>query len=163
MISLQVVGAEDWAGWRELRLAALAEAPYAFSSTLEDWTGAGDTEERWWARLSSVPFNVVAYVDANPAGMVRGTLPDGSGTAELLSTWVSPAARGLGVGDALVDAVVRWARKQMASRLRLGVREANEHATALYRRQGFVDSGLFLDGHSGSPPEREMVRHLDPS
>ena len=160
---MQVVAAEDWAGWRALRLAALAEAPDAFSSTLADWTGAGDTEERWRARLSGVPFNVVASFDGQPAGMVSGTLPDGSGAAELLSTWVSPAARGHAVGDALVEAVIGWASDQMAGRLRLGVREANEHAIALYRRHGFIDCGPYLDGHGQSPPEREMVRHLDAS
>jgi hypothetical protein len=44
----------DWRQWRELRLAALAEAPAVFGSTLADWTGEGDTEDRWRARLSSV-------------------------------------------------------------------------------------------------------------
>ena len=58
----------DWAVWRELRLAALAEAPYAFGSRLSDWTGEGDREERWQARLA-IPgsFNVVAVMDGRPA------------------------------------------------------------------------------------------------
>lgn len=43
---------DDWPIWRELRLAALAEAPQAFGSRLADWQGEGDREERWRDRLS---------------------------------------------------------------------------------------------------------------
>ena len=34
MIELQVLTPDDWRTWRRLRLAALAEAPHAFSSRL---------------------------------------------------------------------------------------------------------------------------------
>src|SRR5262249_27607614 len=85
VIELRVLTPGDWAGWRARRLGAPAEAPYAFRS----WMGGGDRAERWRARLS-VPgsFNVVA-------------LPDG--VAELVSLWVSPAARGHGIGDQLMQ------------------------------------------------------------
>lgn len=48
------VSPDSWRMWRELRLAALAEAPNAFGSTLAEWSGAGDTEQRWRARLEDV-------------------------------------------------------------------------------------------------------------
>ncbi|HEX5569527.1 MAG TPA: GNAT family N-acetyltransferase, partial [Streptomyces sp.] len=51
MIEIRTVTSDDWALWRELRLAALTEAPHAFGSRLADWQGAGDREERWRARL----------------------------------------------------------------------------------------------------------------
>src|ERR1700722_14623539 len=50
---------DDWRLWRELRLAALTEAPGAFGSTLAEWSGAADTEQRWRGRLESVPLNLV--------------------------------------------------------------------------------------------------------
>jgi hypothetical protein len=50
-----------------LRLAALAEAPAAFGSTLSDWSGPGDTEERWRARLASVAHNIVLEHGGSPA------------------------------------------------------------------------------------------------
>ncbi|MDQ2841327.1 MAG: hypothetical protein M3Y72_09865 [Acidobacteriota bacterium] len=66
---------DDWPLWRKLRLEALEEAPYAFSSTLVDWQGEGDTEARWRARLSTVPLNVVADLNGTVAGMVSATAP----------------------------------------------------------------------------------------
>ena len=145
VIELQVVAPGDWRTWRRLRLAALAEAPYAFSSRLADWQGDGDREERWRARLG-IPgsFNVVAVLDGEPAGLASG-VPAGEGAAELISMWVSPAARGHGVGDHLVQAVARWARHAGAQVLRLAVVPGNENAAALYRRNGFHLTGELGD------------------
>jgi len=141
---LRVLTPDDWCAWRQLRLAALAEAPYAFGSRLADWQGDGDREERWRARLS-IPgsFNVIAVLDGEPAGMASGV--PAAGAAELISMWVSPAARGRGVGDHLVQAVARWARRVGSEALRLAVVPGNENATALYRRNGFRLTGELGD------------------
>lgn len=135
---LRVVTPDDWTVWRELRLAALAEAPYAFGSRLVDWQGDGDRAERWRARLE-LPgsYNIVALVDGIPAGMASGVPTDKAGVVELISMWVSPRARGRGVGDLLVEAVRRWAVEGGATELRLAVTESNDPAETLYRRHGF--------------------------
>ncbi|MFI6820331.1 hypothetical protein ACIBJE_05175 [Micromonospora sp. NPDC050187] len=39
MVDVRVLGVGDWKLWRELRLAALAEAGYAFGAQLADWQG----------------------------------------------------------------------------------------------------------------------------
>ncbi|MFD8498179.1 GNAT family N-acetyltransferase [Amycolatopsis sp. NPDC059657] len=140
MIVLRELSPDDWAGWRELRLEALREAPEAFGSTLAEWLNA--PESRWRGRLVNVPFNVLAEYEGKPAGMASGTAPDENGSIELLSMWVAPFARGQGVADALVEAVVEWARGSGAARVGLLVYEANERATALYRRRGFVEETL---------------------
>jgi len=160
MIEIREAGVDDWPLWRELRLAALGEAPYAFSSTLAEWQGAGDTEERWRARLAMVRMNFVAYLDGKAAGMVSGTAADGGGTSELVSMWVAPFARGRGVGDSLVVAVLEWARAQRAARVALDVVEANERAMTLYRRHGFTDAGPIDCTGSGIASERRMVLDL---
>ena len=146
MIALQRTTANDWRAWRELRLQALREAPYAYGSTLAQWQGDGDTEERWRHRLDTVPLNVIAYLDDRPAGIISGTDPDDDGSAELISMWVAPFARGRGVGDALVQCVVQWARDLRLRRITLDVTVSNEHAVALYARHGFVDAGIIEDG-----------------
>jgi ribosomal protein S18 acetylase RimI-like enzyme len=154
MIRVERLTSEDWRTWRDLRVKALSEAPYAFSSTLADWQGERDSEGRWRARLSTVPFNVVAYLDGTPAGMVSGTAPSPEGAVELISMYVAPFARGTGAGDALVNAVIAWAASEGATCVTLAVREANALAIALYRRNGFAD----VD--EGEPGERVMVRTI---
>jgi ribosomal protein S18 acetylase RimI-like enzyme len=142
MIEMRVLAENDWKVWRELRLAALTEAPYAFGSRLADWQGDGDGEQRWRDRLS-VPgsYNVVALLDGQPVGMASGVPTDQDGVVELISMYVTPAGRGRGVGDHLLHAVERWAQQVEAEALRLAVAEGNRNAIALYERNGFHDTG----------------------
>ena len=140
---------DDWKLWRELRLAALAEAPYAFGSTLGAWQDAG--EEQWRDRLR-IPGarDLVGYLDGEPVGMASG-VPAGADAVEIISVWVSPAGRGRGVGDALIGAIADWAAASGAAAVRLSVRADNAAAVRLYERAGFV--------HVGPNPEdpREIV------
>jgi GNAT superfamily N-acetyltransferase len=154
------IGADDWRLWRELRLEALREAPYAFSSTLADWQGDGDTEQRWRARLTSVPFNVVAYFDDAAAGIVSGTAPDAENTVELISMWVAPFARGRGIGDLLVAAVTEWARGERADNVALAVVDSNDRAATLYARHGFTRVGPIDCTGDGIASESRMVLDL---
>ena len=160
-IGLRRLGVDDWQLWRSLRLQALTEAPHAFGSSLSDWQGKGDTETRWRGRLADVPFNIVADWQETAAGMASGTAPTSTGSVELLSMWVAPFARGRGVGESLVTAVIQWARQERASRVDLAVFEGNERALALYRRCGFIDA-VSDDHHGrGTPTERKLVYALD--
>jgi ribosomal protein S18 acetylase RimI-like enzyme len=147
MIKLDELTPDDWPRWRELRLAALAEAPHAFGSRLSDWQRA--TEDRWRARLCDVAYNVLAVLDGVPVGMVSGTAES---PVELISMWVAPIARGRGVGDALVRAVLEWSERR-GTATRLAVRQHNAPAIALYERHGFV-----IVGKDGSPCELTMLR-----
>ncbi|MFC0004129.1 GNAT family N-acetyltransferase [Micromonospora siamensis] len=156
MIELRELTPEDWALWRELRLAALAEAPHAFGSRLADWRDAG--EDQWRGRLALVgSVNLVALLDGVPVGMASGVPGDGGRTADLISMWVAPAGRGRGVGDALVDAVESWARRTSASTLELSVRVENAPAVALYARHGFTDTGR---APAGEATEKILAKSL---
>jgi ribosomal protein S18 acetylase RimI-like enzyme len=141
MVQLRPVGPDDWRLWRALRLAALAEAPEAFSSRLEDWQGPGDREERWRARLSTPGHHVVAVEGDREIGMASGVLTDQHGAVELISMWVEPSARGLGVGSALLSDVRRWAESVGARVLQLDVTDGNTAALKLYERYGFRSDG----------------------
>ena len=55
--------------------------------------------------------------------------------------WVAPVARGRGVGDGLVDAVVDWARAAGYPRVVLDVGDENLPAIRLYERKGFEPTG----------------------
>ncbi|MCH0566211.1 GNAT family N-acetyltransferase [Streptomyces sp. MUM 2J] len=142
MLELRTLESDDWPLWRELRLAALTESPYAFGSTLAQWQGSGDREERWRARLS-IPgaHDLVALLDGLPVGMASGVPGEEAENVELISMWVNPTARGKGVGDHLIQAVERWAAERGATTLRLSVMPGNRKAAALYERHGFTDTG----------------------
>ncbi|MEU5695207.1 GNAT family N-acetyltransferase [Actinosynnema sp. NPDC020468] len=132
MVELRVLDVDEWNLWRDLRLAALEESPDAFGATYASWVDAD--EGRWRKRLAKPSFNVVALLEGEYAGMVSG-LP-GEERVDLMSLWVAPFARGIGVGDALVRRVVEWAApKPVALRVNAG----QEHANALYLRNGFVE------------------------
>lgn len=137
-------------------MEALREAPYAFGLKLSDWQGPGDTEARWRERFTTVPLNVIALLNGKPAGIVGALVADGN-TVELISMWVAPFARGRGVGDALIQAIISWAEKQHANRLVLSVRNDNGRAIALYARHGFIDAGPDPTIADGEPPERLMI------
>jgi GNAT superfamily N-acetyltransferase len=140
VVELRVLTSDDWAMWRELRIAALSDAPDAFDTRLADVRGDRDREERWRARLElSGSHNLIAMLDGRPAGMASGVPAAEDGVAELISMWVSPAARGHGVGDELITGIERWARRSGAQILRLRVMRVNEPAIALYHRKGFTD------------------------
>jgi len=156
MVTVRTLTPDEWPLWRALRLAALAEAPNAFSSTLAEWSGPGDSEARWRERLANVPYNVVASIGGEPAGIASGTAPSGDGV-ELISMWVAPHARGRGVGDVLIAAVVDWGRRNGVHRIELDVMSANEHALRLYERNGFC----LVDAQPADAKcERRMARDL---
>ncbi|HXW43762.1 MAG TPA: GNAT family N-acetyltransferase [Streptosporangiaceae bacterium] len=158
MLEIIVLTPDDWPLWRQARLAALAEAPDAFGSKLSDWQGDGDREDRWRARVD-LPgsYNLIAMRDGVPVAMASGIPGENPGTAELISMWVAPAARGQRVGDALVERVTDWAVAQGAGQLMLAVKAGNEPAIRLYRRHGFdFVPGAEIDADGELP----MVRPL---
>ncbi|HEX4305116.1 MAG TPA: GNAT family N-acetyltransferase [Solirubrobacterales bacterium] len=56
---------------------------------------------------------------------------------EVETVAVLPAARGRGIGTALMDAVDAWARERGIGHLTLAVRTNNDDARRLYERRGF--------------------------
>jgi ribosomal protein S18 acetylase RimI-like enzyme len=155
-LAVRAILADEWQGWRALRLAALGEAPYAFGATLGQWRDAG--EDQWRQRLMSVALNLMAMLDDRPVGMVSATAA-ADREVELISMWVAPVARGCGVGDALIQAVVGWAQGQPSDRVILAVRAGNAPAIALYKRHGFRDAG-WASPPDDPWPERRMVLAL---
>jgi GNAT superfamily N-acetyltransferase len=132
---------EDWQALRDIRLEALRDAPSAFGSTYEREVVRGETH--WRDRISR-GGTFLAYLPdlgaSGPAGLIGGYQEDPV-TVKLVSMYVRPRARGRGVGEALVAAVVGWARHQNAAEVHLWVTETNAPARALYQRCGFSLTG----------------------
>lgn len=78
----------------------------------------------------------------------------------LLSVAVAPAVRRRGVGRALVEDVLAYAREHAAAKVLLEVRASNAAAIALYRGLGFTEFNVraryYADGEDGV----EMTRSL---
>ncbi|MEQ8859595.1 MAG: GNAT family N-acetyltransferase [Pseudomonadales bacterium] len=139
-MEIQRLDDKHWRRLRRLRLAALADAPDAFGSTLEQAERCDEAD--WRAQLVDLT-TFAAVLDDDDVGMARGA-PDDSrtGDAWLLSMWVAPRARQRGIGAALVRAVVDWASAAGHRRLLLDVADGNDAAIALYARCGFVATGI---------------------
>jgi GNAT superfamily N-acetyltransferase len=133
-IAVRRLGPDDWCLWRDVRLAALADAPEAFGSWLERENGYTDADWRAWL----APDRGLKAI-AGDAGLIGAWLPpDRGGAVELYSMWVAPAWRGRGVGDRLVAEAVAWAGERRHPRVDLWVVGGNAAAERLYRRHGFV-------------------------
>ncbi|MCZ0974279.1 GNAT family N-acetyltransferase [Streptomyces albulus] len=93
-LSVRPLTVEDWALYRTVRLAALADAPEAFGSTWE--SEQAFTEDRWRERLAR--RNQFVAQDGDRTYGLIGIVPVEAGRAELVSMWVHPDGRGRGVG-----------------------------------------------------------------
>ena len=133
-------GEDEWEVVRGVRLAALADAPDAFDSSLE--VERALTEDDWRTRLRAGGQRL-AELAGQPVGLARGLVhPTAAGPEHhLVGMWVSPAARGTGAAGALVEAVAEWARDEGAARLHLWVVGDNAAAHRLYLRHGFRPTG----------------------
>ncbi|MEU4838741.1 GNAT family N-acetyltransferase [Nocardia testacea] len=83
----------------------------------------------------------VAFRDGRPVGRIRLLHGDDPRIPEMKAVWVSPDARGGGIGDQLMATTLTWAREHDCSAVTLWVRENNEHAKNLYLRNGFRPTG----------------------
>lgn len=134
----------------------MQDAPYAFGSKYEREVRA--TEDRWRQRLAG-RSQFVAEVDGSVAGTAGGIASD-DGYAALISMWVAPSARGKGVGEMLVRAVLGWARDEAYPGVRLWVTDGNVAAERLYLRCGFDRTGATQAVFPGEPRmefEMELV------
>lgn len=137
----------DWAALRAARLAALADAPYAFSSTVA--REQQFTEETWRDRTRTGAI-FAAWSGADIVGLATGRLDPDEGWC-LLGMWVQPGWRASGVADQLVGSVCKQARAAGAESISLWVTEVNARARAFYARLGFSPT----DG-------RQLVRPEEP-
>ena len=159
-MNIQQLSSDEGERLQAIRLAALQDAPQAFDSTYEQMVTL--SPEGWLQQLNMLP-TFVAVVDGVDSGMVRGAPnTDDDSSAYLISLWVAPLGRCLCVGEALIEAVMLWARSAGYKQLLLDVGVENRPAIALYTRKGFKPTGKM--GHLPSPrdyvKEQEMALDL---
>jgi RimJ/RimL family protein N-acetyltransferase len=130
---------------KSVRLSALADSPSAFGSSYD--AEAYQPDDHWTKRATlgaagnrSVTF--FAVVDESVVGLVSAHRPHPAElSSELVSMWVSPAHRRVGVAAELVTAVVDWALQAGMVTVELWVTHGNDAARHLYENAGFRLTG----------------------
>ena len=104
-----------------------------------------EQKNRW---VKSIHDRGVLWVLAEIEGELAGSLSlarhrDSEKTKHVrgLAMGVAREYRGMGVGSALMDYAVRWARKRKVKKIVLSVFSTNRKAIALYKKFGFVTEG----------------------
>lgn len=124
---------------RDIRAAALLRAGYAL---MQQMFGPEDNLSLDVDALCAPSITVFA---AQRAGDLLGciALKRADRYGEIKSFFVSPEARGLGVGRLLLQHLVSCARAEGLGLLRLETGVGLDAAQALYRAEGFVPCGPF--------------------
>jgi len=132
------LGEEDWRIWREVRLAALADTPASFATTLEEEQA---THEDGWRTMVRDAAIFVVTAGGTAVGAVAGFYRASAQERGLGAMWVAPQWRGQGVAALLATAVISWARSEGASTVGLWVSGDNARARRFYENQGFRPTG----------------------
>ncbi|MEU9440354.1 bifunctional helix-turn-helix transcriptional regulator/GNAT family N-acetyltransferase [Streptomyces sp. NPDC048304] len=124
-------------GWIVQRNAALYAAEYGWNAGYEALVAriVADFAQDHDPRLERV---WIAEQDRRPVGCVMCVRDDAPGTARLRLLLVEPEARGHGVGDRLVRAVIDFARGAGYRDLVLWTSDVLGSARRLYQRHGFA-------------------------
>ena len=164
MIALECVTVANAMLFKDLRLRALRDSPSAFSATYAEESELTDAE--WNARAAQRSGDAVTtYLAMDgkiPCGIAAGFLDKENQTrAHLVSMWVPPNYRRLGVGRQLVEAIIEWARARGARSLELIVTSNNDAAKEFYQRLGFAMTGKTAPYRNDAAlNDLEMIRSI---
>ncbi|MGW3169516.1 bifunctional helix-turn-helix transcriptional regulator/GNAT family N-acetyltransferase [Streptomyces sp. NPDC001153] len=124
-------------GWIVQRNAALYAAEYGWNADYEGLVAriVADFAEDHDPHLERV---WIAEQAGRPVGCVMCVRDDAPGTARLRLLLVEPEARGHGIGDRLVRAVIDFARGVGYRDLALWTNDVLDGARRIYQRHGFV-------------------------
>src|SRR5262245_11057544 len=154
-MEIRRIRADEGLRLKALRLRALADAPMAFGSTLAREQAYPDALWHERAAVGATSDRVVTIVaehDDHLLGMAIGFLPESPDAPDptMVGVFVDAAVRRQGVGAALIEKVIDWAKacksahksEHGSARLLISITDGNEPALALYRRAGFRPTGV---------------------
>lgn len=138
--TIRILTADDAADFRDIRIKALQAHPEAFAGDIENEKMR--TLPEWMEKLERDIF-FGAFDGGKLVGMIGYIRYDGvkmRHSGKIISMYVTPTHRGQKVGDALIDAVVEFAREEV-EQIYLSCATTNKHAHALYERNRFTTYG----------------------
>lgn len=134
--------ADEWERWREWRLAALQEAPYAFGTSYAQ--AAAFAEDEWRERVTLMATSddtAMFLAEHDGAWLASSGCYVEDGIPNVFGVWTRPESRGQGAARACVEHAIEWARGKGFAELRLWATDTNATARRLYERLGFAPTG----------------------
>jgi RimJ/RimL family protein N-acetyltransferase len=166
-VEIRALEPQDAEAFRALRLRGLLECPTAFASSYaeEQSFTVATVAERLSPKVGGV---VIGAFQGNALvgviGVKREEKVKLAHKAVIWGMYVSPEARTLGIGTALVERALQYATVELqVKQVNLGVSTENTAALALYRSAGFKEYGcergsMVVDGVAHD--EYLMVCHV---
>jgi ribosomal protein S18 acetylase RimI-like enzyme len=133
-LSVRALEGDDWQAFRQIRLAALQDAPEAFASSFDS---ERELDEEFWRLRLGRSSRLLAELDDEPVGIVSLGRAREDGVAELFGMWVVPSQRGRGVAWQLTEAAAEHARGRGHRAVKLWVSTDNGRAVAFFSSYGF--------------------------
>ncbi|OWV95971.1 acetyltransferase [Rhizobium sp. R72] len=161
---IRILGIDDVAIFKAIRLEALRTEPAAFASSAEDWEALSDDE--WRKRLVEGPV-FAAFKRGDPIGIMglsRQRASKMAHRATLIMVYVRGSERAGGHAKELLEATVAYARKNGIRQLELAVSAENTAARRFYEREGFHEAGRIPGGFIHNSREIDdviMVRRIN--
>jgi len=152
---------EEWRPYREIRLEALLTEPTAFGATYE--SQVQNSDEHWQDRLRVVgngrQWLLFARKDGELLGMIGAFVADEPAVAKVIAVYVRERARGQGIGERLVSAILEAVCENPdVTTARLDVTGTNVKAIRLYERAGFEHIGASQQERCELVMERPVSR-----
>ncbi|HEU4332410.1 MAG TPA: ribosomal protein S18-alanine N-acetyltransferase [Lapillicoccus sp.] len=117
--------------WRDIpQLARLERELFATDA----WS-----EPTWWGELAGRPRRSYVVLEGSDGIDGYAGVDLGGEVADVMTVAVAPGRRGQGLGDRLVDELLRRAADDGAGSVMLEVRADNGPARRLYERHGFAE------------------------
>lgn len=157
MLSVRRIKIGEAELFKQVRLASLQEAPYAFSSTYESalqrspqsWADQADGSARGADRATFIAF--AGDVPVGIAALYRQV--DTPATGEMLQVWVAPEYRSSGTAAALLDALFQWAGANGFQTVVATITQGNGRALKFYQKYGFK----LAEGTSPAGPDDTLL------
>jgi GNAT superfamily N-acetyltransferase len=139
-VKIEELGEDQWARYRDIRLAALENDGQAFGGNLE--VERLYTESQWRSKARQY-IGLVAVVDGEDIGVmtVENLIGDFGATCWVGSCWVDPEFRQHGALRSLFDYVDEHSAEKDWSIQGLGVWIDNQIAISAYEKIGFTKMG----------------------
>jgi ribosomal protein S18 acetylase RimI-like enzyme len=133
--------ATDGALLRDLRIAALTEAPYAFGAKLSDVMAEPlDAFQTTASRHASsdISTSFIAFAGDIAIGTVGAFVEQQAPyRAFICALWLHPEKRGSSIASELVGTACSWLRQRSGPEVFAWIADANARTLTFYRRLGF--------------------------